>query len=218
VKVLVISASPHREKSKTFLLTQHLLSGLAQEETKLEIVHLADCTINFCRHCEVCHRQILSCPLHDSVGDVLLKMLEADGIIMATPNYINQVTGSLKALFDRSAHFIHCKRLLGKYIAGVVTSGSGRDEDVLGYIKYYGHTCGAQYVGGVSAPASCVQERIEQARDLGNTLAQDIQNKKVYSEQIAQIEKGREHFQKIIQLRKDHWQGEYAYWHSQGWL
>src|SRR4030042_4182409 len=105
---------------------------------------------------------------------ILKKMLEADGIILATPNYINQVTASMKALFDRSSQFIHCKRLLGKYIAGVVSSGSGQSQEVLDYIKYYGHTCGAQYSGGVSSAAQSIGEKTEEAIELGRKLAMDI--------------------------------------------
>jgi len=149
---------------------------------------------------------------------ILRKMLEADGIILASPNYINQVTASTKALFDRSTHFIHCQRLLGKYIAGVVTSGSGYDAEVLSYIKYYGHTCGAQYAGGVSSSAYAVKEKLDEAYQLGKTLAQDIKEKKVFADQIKIIDAGREHFKKIIQLRKEDWKEEYCYWQEKGWL
>lgn len=58
---------------------------------------------------------------------------------------------SMKALFDRSCHFIHCKRLTGKYIAGIVSSGSGKDNPVINYMKHYALTCGAQFAGGISS-------------------------------------------------------------------
>jgi multimeric flavodoxin WrbA len=145
-------------------------------------------------------------------------MLEADGIILASPNYINQVTASLKALFDRSSHFIHCQRLLGKYIIGVVSSGGGEDKDVLNYIKYYAHICGAQYSGGVSSCAYAIKEKIDDAYQLGKKLAQDIREKRLFSDQIEIIEQGREHFKKLIQLRKDDWKEEYQYWQDKGWL
>ena len=153
MKILLISSSPHKEKSKTFSLAGGVLKGLSSNAADIETIHLCDFSVFFCKHCEQCHKDILQCPLPDDVHVILKKMLEADGIILASPNYINQVTASMKALFDRSSHFIHCKRLLGKYIAGVVSSGSGQAQEVLDYIKYYGHTCGAQYAGGVSCAA-----------------------------------------------------------------
>jgi multimeric flavodoxin WrbA len=154
----------------------------------------------------------------DDVHLILQKMLDSDGIILASPNYINQVTASMKALMDRSSHFIHCKRLLGKYIAGVISSGSGYDNPVLDYIKFYGHTCGAQYSGGVSCAAQSVDKRKAQAFALGRKLAADIKEKKAYPDQLEVIEKGRQHFREIIKSRKEGWQQEYQYWLERGWL
>jgi multimeric flavodoxin WrbA len=218
MKILLISSSPHKEKSNTFILAKEVLKALGDQGAKCEIIHLSDCHIDFCRHCEECHKVILHCSVKDATAVILQKMLEVDAIILATPNYINQVTASMKALFDRSAHFIHCKRLLGKYIAGVVTSGSGQDREVLDYIKFYAHTCGAQYSGGVSSSAHKVKEKLEEAYQLGKKLTQDTKDKTVFAEQIEIIEQAKEHFKKIIQLRKEEWKEEYKYWQDKGWL
>jgi multimeric flavodoxin WrbA len=218
IKILLISSSPHKEKSRTFTLARNVLEGMSQKGADIETIHLFDFKVFFCNHCEQCHKNILRCPLPDDVHVILKKVLEADGIILASPNYINQVTASMKALFDRSAHFIHCKRLLGKYIVGVVSSGSGQDEDILDYIKYYGHTCGAQYSGGVSSAAQSIEEKKKEAIELGRKLTMDIREKKNYPEQLELIEKGRQHFRGIIEARKKEWAGEYQYWQDKGWL
>ncbi|MFH1339496.1 MAG: flavodoxin family protein, partial [Candidatus Omnitrophota bacterium] len=190
MKILVVSSSPRKEKSQTFLLAKEVLKGCKDEAEapKSEIIHLCDYRIEFCQHYEECHRKILNCPIEDDADMILKKMLEADGIILASPNYINQVTASMKALFDRSSHFIHCRRLLGKYVAGAVSSGSGQDEDVLDYVRYYAHTCAAQYSGGVSCRAPVSGEKIEEARRLGKKLTSDIKERKKYSDQIKIIE------------------------------
>ncbi len=218
MKVLLISSSPHKEKSRTFVLAKEVLSGLKQEGIDCEAIHLDDFRVFFCKHCEECHKKILHCSVQDDVQVILKKMLEADGIILASPNYINQVTASMKALFDRSAHFIHCKRLLGKYIAGVVSSGSGQDKEVLDYIKFYAHTCGAQYSGGVSCAGQAVEEKKAEAFKLGRKLAMDIKEKKAYPDQLELIEKAKLHFRQIIEARKKEWAGEYQYWQDKGWL
>jgi multimeric flavodoxin WrbA len=218
MRALLISSSPHKEESSTFLLAKEVLKGLTAGGISLEVIHLIDCHINFCRHCEECHKKLLHCSIKDNTSIILKKMLEAEGIILATPNYINQVTASMKALFDRSAHFIHCKRLLGKYVVGVVSSGSGDDAEVLNYIKYYAHACAAQYSGGVSAAAYALKDKLREAYQLGEKLAGDIKEKKVFPEQMEIIQAGKEHFERIIQLRKDEWQEEYQYWVNKGWL
>jgi multimeric flavodoxin WrbA len=218
MKILLISSSPHKEKSKTFSLAKDVLTGLSQQGADIETIHLCDFKILFCKHCEQCHKNILQCPMPDDAHGILKKMLEADGIILASPNYINQVTASMKALFDRSTHFIHCKRLLGKYTAGVVSSGSGQDKEVLNYIGYYGHTCGAQYSGGVSSAAQSIGETKEEAIKLGRKLAMDIREQKSYPDQLELIEKGKQHFRRIIEARKEEWAGEYQYWQDKDWL
>lgn len=218
MKVLLISSSPHKEKSRTFLLAKEVLKSLEQEGVDSETIHLDDFKIFFCKHCEECHRNILHCSAPDEVHLILKKMLDADGIIFASPNYINQITASMKALFERSAHFIHCKRLLGKYVAGVVSSGSGQNKEVLDYIEYYANTCGAQYSGGASCGIESGKEQIDEACALGKKIAADIREKRAYPQQLELIERGRKHFRQIIKLRKNDWEQEYAYWLDKGWL
>ncbi len=218
MRVLLISSSPHKKKSKTFALAEEALRYVSKEGFDSEIIHLDDFRIFFCKHCEQCHKNLLHCSAQDDVALILKKMLEADGIILASPNYINQVTASMKALFDRSSHFIHCKRLLGKYIAAVVSSGSGRDTDVLDYIKFYAHTCGAQYSGGVSSSALLVDEKMDEAYKLGSKFTLDIKGRKIYPEQLELIEKGKQYFKQIIEARKNEWIEEYQYWRDKGWL
>ena len=193
MQVLLISSSPHQEKSSTFLLAKEVLRSLDEEEgVSSETLHLDNFRIFFCKHCEACHKKILKCSLKDDVGMILEKMLKADAIVLASPNYINQVTASMKALFDRSAHFIHCKRLNGKYIAGVVTSGSGQNQEVLDYLKYYAATCGAQYSGGVSAQQQFGQDKKNEAFQLGKRIASDLREKKQYADQLQNIERGKQ--------------------------
>lgn len=218
MQILLISSSPHQEKSSTFLLAKEVLRGLSEEGLSTETLHLDNFRVFFCKHCEACHKKILKCSLNDDVGMILQKMLKADAIILASPNYINQVTASMKALFDRSAHFIHCKRLAGKYIVGVVSSGSGQNQEVLDYLKYYGATCGAQYSGGVSAQQQFGQNKKDEAFSLGKKIASDLREKKQYADQLQNIEKGKQYFARVIKMRKDDWQEEYKYWLQKGWL
>jgi len=219
MKILLISSSPRKERSLTLLLAKEALRGCASKNDIVsDIIHLRDLKIDFCHHCEVCHKDVLSCSVKDDVHIILKKMLEADGIILSSPNYINQVTASMKALFDRSSHFIHCKRIWGKYVVGVVSSGSGHDKEVLDYIKFYANICGAQYSGGVSSRAPISREKIEEAFMLGNNLASDIQERRIFPDQITLIEKFKRHFKKIIQDKRNDWTGEYEYWQNKGWL
>ncbi|MFH0913602.1 MAG: hypothetical protein V1884_04920, partial [Candidatus Omnitrophota bacterium] len=85
-------------------------------------------------------------------------------------------------------------------------------------LKYYAHACGAQYSGGISACGQAIKEKFKEAYQLGIKMAQDIKEKKIYPDQMQIIETAKEHFKKVIQLRKDDWKEEYLYWKQKGWL
>ena len=215
--ILLISSSPNKEKSTSLLLAKEVLKKLPCS-VDTDIIHLKDLKIGFCEQKDVCHKKPMDCPIKDDAQMVMEKMLKADGIVFATPSYMNHVTASMKALFDRTSHFTHCKRLLGKYVAGVVTSGGGQNQSILDYIKYYANTCGAQYVGGVSSQTMAIKERFEEAAKLGNTLVMAIEKKKTFPDQIAFIEEAKKRFGGLIKMRKDDWSGEYKYYQDMGWM
>jgi len=64
-------------------------------------------------------------------------MIAAGGIILATPNYIFNVSGQLKVFIDRCSSLIHCMALDGKYGACVVTSGGGDEWPIVQYLNHF---------------------------------------------------------------------------------
>lgn len=218
MKILLISASPRAEKSATYTLAAEVLKGAQAAGAETETVQLAGKKIGFCHACEACHRGNMTCPLKDDAHHIILKMLNADGIVFATPNYINQVTAPLKALMDRTSNHIHCQRFLGKYTAAVVTSGSGHNDPVCEYLAAYGRLCGAQNTGAVSCGPVPAAEELKEARELGAKLAEDIKNKAAYADQLEEIKTRRRYFAEIVARRKEDWDGEYHYYREKGWL
>lgn len=217
MKVLGISASPRKNKSNTLILLEEALSVIEKKGYQTELAHLCDLKIEFCRHCEFCHKEMMDCPNEDDAHLLLKKMLESDGIIFASPVYINQITGYLKMFFDRSSHFIHCLRLLGKYTGAVATSGSGPQEAVLNYLEHFPTICGAQHVGGVSTAVPVTQEMRHKAGKMGENLAAAIKNKKEFPDQMKKIHSPRSYFKRIIEVHMEEWWGEYKYWREMGW-
>jgi multimeric flavodoxin WrbA len=218
MKVLGILASPRKNKSNTLLLLNQALSAIKKRGCQTEIVHLCDLKIEFCRHCETCHKKIMDCPIKDDVNPLIKKMLENDGIIFASPVYIDHITGYLKMFFDRSTHFIHCLRLLGKYTAAVATSGGGPHEMVLNYLEHFSTMCGAQYIGGVSTTVPVTREIRDKAMKMGENLAEAIKNKTEFPDQMKEIKSRKIFFKRIIEAHKEEWSGEYKYWEEMGWF
>ncbi len=218
MKLLGISASPRKNKSNTLALLKEVLSGAEESGGKIEIVHLCDLEIEFCRHCELCHKALMVCPIKDDAHMLLAKMLESEGIVFASPVYIDNITGYLKTFLDRSTHFIHCQRLLGKYVGAVATAGGGPQQMVLDYIHHYSSVCGAQYVGGVSGVVP-ISEKVEnKAKELGKNLTMSIRNKTEFAQEMKEILSRREYFKRVIEFHKEEWSEEYEYWKKRGWL
>lgn len=217
MKVLSICGSPRGAKSQTRTMAEALLSGAKAGGAEVELVDLGKVHIDFCVACEACHRGP-DCGLHDDVGGILRKMLQADAIVLASPVYLDHVTAQMKALLDRTSHYIHCLRLTGKYTAAVTTSGGGPCEATVDFLRRYTLTVGAQFAGAVHAALPLSEARLDEARHLGTALAKAIAERKTWPDQIANIDAQRAYFGRIIAFHKDQWPYEHKYWQEKGWL
>ena len=74
-------------------------------------------------------------------------MMQADGIVLATPNYAFNVTNILKNFFDRTAFIFHRPRFFHKVFTGIVTQGIYGGENILKYLKSIG-----SFLGGITVP------------------------------------------------------------------
>jgi len=217
MKIVAISGSPRGQKSQTKALAERVLAGARARGAEVELVDLGKARIGFCQACEVCH-QGPDCVHNDDGKRILAQVLAADGLVLATPVYLNQVTAQMKALLDRTSHFVHCLRLTGKYGAAVTTSGGGGGAEVQGYLRNYYYTTGAQFVGGIDAKVPLNEGDFAAATALGEQLVVAARDRRVYPDQMQIIEMRKQYFARLIGRLKDHWPYEYEYWHAQGWL
>jgi len=193
------------------------LDEIKAKGADVKFVDLGKVRIGFCQACEVCH-QGPDCVLKDDAKDILQCMLDADGIVLASPVYLDQVTAQMKALLDRSSHFIHCLRLMGKYMAAVTTSGGGSGDATAAFIRRYAVTVGAQFVGVVHAPMPLRERILRRHESWALTWSRRLPAKTMWPEQVQAIEEQRKHFGRIIAFRKDQWPYEHKYWQEKGWL
>src|SRR5512137_3132129 len=134
MKIIGISASPKMEKSQTRRLVMGVLEGARQTGADITLVDICSLKINYCTACGTCYATG-EC-IHDDDFPVLLeKMLTADGIVLGSPNYINQVTAQLKTMLDRMADMVHCQSFAGKYGCAVCTAGGAKADEVADYMN-----------------------------------------------------------------------------------
>ena len=79
-----------------------------------------------------------ACPLGDDAADILDVVYPADGLILATPVYCENVSAQMKAFMDRNVfRYAHDKWLRAKVVGLVaVTAETGLDETLAALLRY----------------------------------------------------------------------------------
>jgi len=221
MKILGINASPKGKDSNTLRLVNAVLDGAKEEGAEIESVDLYKVRIEYCTACGTCYATG-ECTLLDDFTDIFDRMMNADGIVLGAPNYINSVPAPMKALFDRMADAIHCQMMTGKFGCSVCTAGGSGENDVVGYMNQVLSTLGANIVGGVGVaigrdPAALGTAE-EESHNLGKTLARSIRGEINYSDQDDLHRQRREYFCQLVKFNKDRFAHEYDWYVEMGWM
>ena len=116
-----------------------ILNDLKEENDCL--FSLADKNINYCLGCNACMNGLENfCILEDDMQELYSVMVQADKIIIATPIYMNYITGILKNVIDRwNPYETHEELLKGKtiYLITVGQMSEEENEEVAEDIKKY---------------------------------------------------------------------------------
>jgi multimeric flavodoxin WrbA len=221
MKVIGINASPRGKDSNTLKLTNAVLAGAKEEGAETELIDLYTLRIEYCTACGTCYATG-ECTLLDDFSDLFDRIMNADGIVLGTPNYIDSVPAPMKALFDRMADAIHCQMLTGKFGCSVCTAGGAGEAEIVGYMNKVLTTLGATVVGGVGVaigrdPAALGKAETE-ALELGKTLARSIRGELSYPEQDEIHRQKREYFCQLVKYNKDRFAHEYEWYEQMGWM
>ena len=103
MKVVAFSGSA-RKDGNTVILVREVFQELEQEGIETELLQLSGMKINACLACYRCfENKNQHCSIEDDeINRCIDKMLDAKGIILASPTYIGDVTSIMKALIDRA--------------------------------------------------------------------------------------------------------------------
>lgn len=221
MKVIGINASPREKRSNTLRLTNAVLTGANEEGAETELIDLYQLKIDYCTGCEACY-VTGECTLFDDFSDVFEKMMDAQGIVLGAPNYVDNVPAPMKAFFDRMSDAIHCQMFTGKFGCSVCTAGGEGANEVVGCMNKTLMTLGANVVGGVGVnlggDPSALGRAESDALVLGKNLAKSIRGDITYPDQDAIHLKTREYFAKLITFNKDRFVHEYEWYEQMGWV
>ncbi|MFC1824476.1 flavodoxin family protein [Thermodesulfobacteriota bacterium] len=130
MKVVAFNGSARRD-GNTAILVKHTLGEVEKEGIETELIQLAGKKIHGCIACRKCFENKDCCcsVKGDILNDCLEKMLDADGIILASPTYFADITTELKALIDRSGYVAKAnndmfKRKVGAAVVAARRAGS----------------------------------------------------------------------------------------------
>jgi len=130
MKVVAFNGSPIKD-GNTAALIRHVLAELEKEGIDTETVHIGGKSIHGCTACMKCfENKDQKCVIDsDIINDCIEKMIEADGIILASPTYFADLTPELKALIDRAGFVAGAngglfKRKVGAAVVAVRRAGS----------------------------------------------------------------------------------------------
>ena len=223
MKIVALLGSPHGFKGATGTLLAEVIQGARRSGAEVTALLLTDHPVMPCRGCDACHKTGV-CPQKDAFNAIKSAMLDADGIVLASPNYINSVSAQMKASFDRCCGLLHCQAMVGKYAAAVETSGGSGGEEVQRYILRFLRSLGCATVGSVGATSADLGDPdrrakvYQQAADLGDNLAAAIAQKWDFPDQQAERQAFFQRMKGLILSRQAEWPYEYGHWKSKGWL
>ncbi len=123
IKILGISGSPIKNSNTEAFLAEALKAAETIAGVKTELIALAGKEIADCRHCNWCiskQEEGKPCGVNDDMTELFPKVLEADGLLVATPVYLGRLSGPSAAFLDRLRSFLH-----GKVYHGVLNNKVG---------------------------------------------------------------------------------------------
>lgn len=134
--------------------------GRSGEATETEFVELSHKDVRSCRGCRICFdRGEGACPLADDVGTLSLAMARADLIVLASPVYVDDISGLMKTFLDRNAWMNHRPGLWGRLAAVVTTTGVARSGRATGVLSSALRAWGTVVAGSLCLVAGAALER-----------------------------------------------------------
>lgn len=183
MKVVAFNGSARRN-GNTAILVRRVLEELEKEGIETELVQLAGERIRGCTACRGCvANQDGRCTIDDDVvNECIRKMVEADGIILASPTYFADVSAEMKALIDRAGFVARAngglfRRKVGAAVVAVRRAGAIHAFDSINHFLFISEMVvpGSSYwnLGFGHAPGEVEsdQEGIETMRVLGSNMA-----------------------------------------------
>lgn len=195
----------------------------AGEPLEFETVNLGRLQIGTCRGCRLCFdRGEDHCPLGDDLLPLRARIRAADALIVATPVYVDDVSGGVKNWMDRLAFACHRPEFAAQSVYLLATTGSGPAYHALRSLHGLSYM-GFHIVGGLGLKTGALMARAEIEARYGarlaraaRTLFRAVQRKAYLRPSFYALLTFR--IQQLAWSHEDPGSLDYAYWQDKGWL
>lgn len=180
VKLLGIVGSP-RKSGNTEIIMKEVLKAGEREGAETELIHLIDFNLKPCDGCQTCFKT-KKCAIKDGVEKIFGKMAEADGIIIGSPVYFQNITAQTKTFIDRVGYLniARGRKAFRNKIGGAIVvarrSGlSNTTSQILLFLMATRMIAASPVVRALASEkgdANKDKEGIDGARELGRSMVQ----------------------------------------------
>ena len=146
MKILAIMGSPKRKGSGYKIVKMIEDKMLAKGGVEFEYLFLKDANLKPCTGCYLCMTKGEDkCPLKDDRAAIEQKVLAADGVILSSPVYVDNVSWLMKNFIDRFAYTNHRPCFHRQKVLAVANTGVSGQKETLSALK---NALGGQRVSG----------------------------------------------------------------------
>jgi multimeric flavodoxin WrbA len=202
MKVIAINSSPLMEKGNTAAILNPFLDGMKEAGAEVEVFYTKKLDINPCQGEFNCWLKTPGqCIQKDDMEIIRPRLWEADVWVLATPLYVDGMSGPMKNLLDRiipaaqpffelrNGHIRHPGRVEAKDRKMVLVSNCGfwemdNFDALVVHIKAICRNMGMEFAGALLRPhgpalkpmlqiGGLVEDVVEAAKDAGRQLVRD---------------------------------------------
>lgn len=229
MRILVLNGSPRRDGNTSrvidLLRERWTAPATGCEPVTVDVVRLTTRRITPCRGCRVCFdRGEEYCPVGcDDVPAVAEAIRGADALVLASPVYVNDVSGLTKTLIDRLAYVCHRPQFHHLAAMCLVTTAASPTRHALRTLQSAVVSWGADPAVSLGLATGALSERTEIAASHGpriraaaDRMIRSVARAHVRHPSLLRLTVFR--IQQAAWAKADPESIDYAYWRDNGWL
>lgn len=223
-KILVLLGSC-RKNGTGYTFVKSTLEKTKEKGIEIEFLNLSDYNIKPCIGCTVCFKKEEEfCPCRDDILDIVMKMKEADGIVLVSPVYERSVSGLMKVFFDRTCFLIHRPAIFGKLGINVAVADLAGAGSTLKLMDVVTGSWGVRQRGSFGVLAVKYRNDESYRKKIEGNFERVLKN---FQEELLDDKVQKPRFRELAKFNlwkiknrnfKEIYPYDYKYWEKNGWF